>query len=258
MKHKRGRSHATWILILGLLIVLNALQPQHHRVLAYNDPVQEAWERAQRAGAYAYAVDITQTTRPLLTVENVGKTADEARIYIEGETDASIGSMQLKLWSEGGSALTGQDAIELRITDGKAYGRVGEGPWQEVEDVTRLFAPGHDALGYLAGAENVQDMGIETRNGLILHRYRFDIDGPAFADSIRRQTERELQQTGELPPGLNLKVASHFQKMTGRGEIWLNEQGLPVRQSVTVAFPPTQREQMEATIVTDFFQWATS
>jgi type II secretory pathway pseudopilin PulG len=257
MNHQRRRQRAIWTIILGLLTLMVGFHLQTgHPVLAGSDPVQEAWERAQRAGAYRYAVDIVQTTRPLLTIENVGKAADEARIYIEGETDASTESMQLKLWSEGGSALTGQDSIELRIADGKAYGRVREGQWQEIDDVTRLFAPGHDMMGYLAGAENVRDMGIETRSGLALHRYRFDINGSAFADYIRRQTEIELQRTGELPTGLNLKAASHFQRMTGHGEIWLNERGLPIRQSVTVTFPPTGREQMEATIVTDFFQWA--
>jgi subtilisin-like proprotein convertase family protein len=217
--------------------------------------VQRAWQMAQEVGTYDYAIDIVQTSWPLPILENVGTTSSEERVYIEGQIDLPADTMEMKLWSDGGSAQTGQDSLELRVVGDQAFGRVGGDHWEEVDDFTGIFAPGNDPLGYLVSARNVVKGQTETRLGITFTRYSFEVDGPAFASYMRTQMEDELRRKGKLPPGITLDFARVYLDMTGKGEIWLDSNGLPLRQVVHVTFPPDDQEQIEATIKTDFFNW---
>lgn len=218
--------------------------------------VQRAWQKAQEVGAYHYATTIVQTTRPTLRVENAGQAATEERIYIEGETNVADETMRMRLWSGDGNVSSQDNSIELKVEQGVTWGRVGDEQWRKVKAGTALFAPGNDLLGYLAGAKDVRSLGTETRAGVTFTRYAFTVDGPAFAEHIRGQLEEEMRRSGELPPGIDLKTPSFYADMTGEGEIWLNQDGLPLREIVSVQFPPTGRDEVEARITTDFHDWA--
>lgn len=96
--------------------------------------VRDTWQQARQAGAYRYSATLIQTTWPLPRLENVGLSSTQQRIYLEGAADLPAETLSMKLWAKGGSARTGQDALEIRVADGKTMGRVGFGDWQQVED----------------------------------------------------------------------------------------------------------------------------
>lgn len=256
MKHERFFTYL--ILALVVLVVVLGKQPWGVAVASpsASAEVRRAWERSQRIGAYRYTTSIAQTTWPLPILENVGLTAIEECIYVEGQTNLPARTMQMRLWADGGAAQTGQDSVELRVADGKAFGRVGAGEWEEVDDFTDVFAPGNDALGYLAAARNVRQVGVgESASGIRYSQFAFDVDGPAFAEHMRAQMEEELYRSGKLPPGISLDASRLYADTTGKGEIWLDDDGLPLRQVVNLRFPPDHREQVEVTIETDFSGW---
>ncbi len=268
MKHR----HLS-IVVLAMVIVLlgvtaypldaNPITPLKEWLpssLAARDAVEAAWQRATEVGAYAYATDIVQTTWPLARLENAGLGSQTERLYVEGETDVAARAMQLKLWSEGGSAATGQNSVEVRVAQDQAWGRVGDGEWEALKDgavAFNLFAPGGDPLGYLATAQDIARLDAQTRAGVTFERYSFRLDGPMFAAHMRDLMEAELARKGELPPGLSLDMARIYLEMTGTGEIWLDSAGLPLRLMLNVKFPPDSSEQVEATITTDFTGWKT-
>ena len=68
---------------MALLLVLMLLIYPAARISAQSSGVQAAWERAQQAGSYDFGADITQTTLPLPTVTNIGRTSLQEKI---GET----------------------------------------------------------------------------------------------------------------------------------------------------------------------------
>lgn len=219
--------------------------------------VAAAWRRANDIGAYQYATEIEQTTWPLPKLENVGLGSTTEHLYIEGQMDAVAQSMAMKVWSGGGNALTGDDSLEIRIADGKAVGRVGMSGWREVDDFSGLFAPDRDPLAYLAGAEDVRHVGTETRSWVTIDRYAFRLDGPSFAAYMRDRMEEELVRKGELPAGLRLDMVQAYVGLAGEGELWLDSEGLPLRQILHVSFPPDYRERTEVQITTDFSQFQT-
>lgn len=244
------------LLLSATILHANAASP------AARDAVNDAWFRAEAVGKYEYATTLRQTTSPLPTLANVGLSSATEAIYLEGETDRPSDSLRLKLWSGNGSVLQDSGAIEIKIEGGQAVGRVNGSAWEPIEDISNLFAPGRDPLGFLYAAKEMRRLGDTepSANGALtptpgITRYAFRLDGPTFAATMRDQLEDELRRRGELPAGLRLDMARLYLDMTGEGEIWLNQDNLPVRMILDVQFPPTESEQVEVAITTDFYNW---
>jgi hypothetical protein len=123
------------------------------------------WQRAHEVGIYDYHTDIVQTTWPTPKLENAGLSSQQERIYIEGSTNRHTDFMQMKLYSEGASLASEQNALEIKVEDGQSLGRMGEGEWEAIEadGMSDLFAPAGDQLGYLIAAQNVRQVGSESR-----------------------------------------------------------------------------------------------
>ena len=232
--------------------------------------VQAAWRRAQEVGAYRYATDVRQVTRPLPMLTNVGRSSREETLHLEGRINMPDRTMQMTIWNDEGSVLDKRSGLEMRVEGDKAYGRAIGGEWQEMDDFSGLFAPGGDVAGYLAGAKNVRisdfrspisDFGsdpqsaIENRKSKIT-RYAFDMDGPSFAAYMRDQLEKHLIEKGELPAGITLDKARVYNDMTGDGEIWINENGLPLRLTLHLEYPEGRYEQQTVHLKTDFSNFA--
>lgn len=215
--------------------------------------IREAWQRAEKVGAYRFSTDIEQTTYPAPLVANVGRSSHTETYHLDGVVNRREESLSLTLWQNGGNVLTGQDGFEIRVRDGKAYGRaIGGGAWQEIDDFNGTFAPGNDPLAYLAGAKDLRLLSPEDApEGVQI--YAFDLDGPAFASYLRARLEDQLRRSGELPPGLSLDTPRTYRAMNGDGELWLDADGLPLRLQMDIAFPdPQSGERITADIRTDF------
>ena len=216
------------------------------------DPLLAAWDRAQDAGAYQFSSNVEQITTPTASVLNAGRSSKVERFYLEGDADVANGAMEFRLWSDGGSVLQEGDSLGVRIADGKTFTQKNGGEWQEGDDFTQTIAPAGDFMNFLAAAENVTDLGQETIAGVTFTRYAFDIDGPTFAKLIRNQTEEAMRQKGELPPGVNFELSAYYADMIGRGELWVDTDGLPLRQMLELRFPAENNQSVGANIKVDY------
>src|SRR5690606_10256821 len=127
---------------------------------------------------------------------------------------------------------------EARVEGGRAYLRAADGSWQEVEDFSTSFAPDNDPLAFLGGMEDVREVAaLEQAADAPLSRFAFRLDGPKLADYLRDQLQRRLTERGELPPGVSLDVPASLRQMTGSGEVWVDQRGLPLRLTMHLAFP---------------------
>ena len=156
---------------------------------------------------------------------------------MEGDTDLAAQTLQLALWSQGGSVMDASSAAQIKVEGDKAFTRQGEGDWQETENFTGGFAPGGDFLTFLEAATNIQLADAAAGDGSGLTRYTFDIDGPSYARYLRDSMQQEMAAKGVLPRGANLDLPAQYVNMTGDGELWLAASGLPVRQLIHLDLP---------------------
>ncbi len=251
-------------ILLGLLSLV--VWSQVRSAAPASEQLHAAWRRASTLGQVTYRTVTVQTITPTERLENVGRRAHTQRMEISGTLDRPGTAATLHLRNGAPGA---QQVIDLKLEDGQAFGRTGEGSdWQQIEGLTDLFAPGGDPLGFLSAATNIRTVDGQTPDllfdGLLptaytadISRYAFDLDGPDYAVFMRDQTEASLRQRGELPSNLHLDLSQIYVTMQGQGEIWLGADGLPVRQSVRLTFPPKpgDAEWVTAEITTEFSEW---
>jgi hypothetical protein len=262
MKYPRFVPRSLWIIAIIVLSLAATLRltPISHAEDTPADALQRAWQAAEAIAAYRYHTTIDQTSTPLPTLANVGTGPRQQQIYLEGSVNRAAQSMQMKLWNEDGNVIQGAGALELEVAHGVARGRVDGGEWEEVDDFSNFFAPGQDPLGFIRAAHNVtqaEERALSLPDGstATLRRYVFDLDGKALARLVRANWEESLRRQGKLPAHVTLELPGHFVNMTGHGELWVNESGLPQRLRMDLSFPPANGEESNAVIVTDFSGW---
>lgn len=189
--------------------------------LTARNAIRAAWRLARDAGPYGFVADVSQETAPLALPSNAGRASSAQRYYLEGIAEPTARRMQLALFSGGGSVLNADDGIEMCIEGDRVMARQGGGAWEEAPDVTGWLAPQGDLMAFLAATKNALDLGEATHNGVAIHRYAFDLDGPRFAEYVRVEMERALREGGELPPGVSLQALRAYEGMTGDGELCL-------------------------------------
>ncbi|MFZ0546708.1 MAG: LamG-like jellyroll fold domain-containing protein [Candidatus Promineifilaceae bacterium] len=54
---------------------------------------------------------------------------------------------------------------------------------------------------------------------------------------MRDLLTEQMSKSGELPPGMRLDLPEVYIEMTGQGELWVGENGMPVSQSFNLTFP---------------------
>ncbi|NOZ05781.1 MAG: hypothetical protein GXP41_05440 [Chloroflexi bacterium] len=211
--------------------------------LSPQEAIQRAWKRAQEAGAYRFTADIRQTVTPKNTISNVGRGAKQERVHLEGETNLPQQQLHLTLWSQGGSVLDAGSGVEIKVEGDQAYGRRGGEDWQEIDNFMGGFAPQGDFMAFLAAAKNVkrEDVKRENTDSRVTRRasrFTFDIDGRSYAAYVRDQLQKRMTEQGELPPGINLALPKQYLHMTGKGELWISQEGLPLREKLYLDLPP--------------------
>jgi len=221
--------------------------------------VRQAWQRAKDLGIYHFATSLVEMRYPVPSLANTGRGPQEQHLRLEGDADLPADKLTMQLWQGAGSAANPADASEILIEDGGAYTRrAGSDTWEPVEDFSGNFAPGSDLMSYLAGIKNVKRLGTEARglpgSGEVrFTRYTFEMDGPTLAIYMRDRLEQVLLQQGKLPPGVTLETAREYRDLTGEGEVWLDERGLPMRLALHLVYPPEANgSHSEADLQSDF------
>ena len=259
--HRIKLSH----ILAGVLVLLVVLAGTSLVVSANTvsdaESLQAVWDRARQSGTYQFSADFTQTNTPLPTVLNAGRQPKETRVYMEGQTDLGAEFLEMTLWSQGGSVMTPDTGAQFKLEGGQAYTRQGGQTWQQVDDFSGAFAPGGDFMTYLVAADNVVRHKPEHRDtplgAIKITKYTFDINGHRYAEYIRKQLTEQLAAQGELIPGMKLELPKTYAGMTGMGELWVAEDGLPVRQIFDLAFPETTDNYINTSrVVVDFSEFA--
>lgn len=245
---------ATLACLLAAFLLRPALTHAAVRLTA-PDPVTAAWQKAKAAGSYHFTSNVSQKTIPVASITNVGRTSRTEQLRLEGQNDLRAQKLALTLWSQSGSVLHAESGISIRTERGKTFTRHGNAAWEEVDNMTDGFVPQGDFLGYLAAIHHVTSGVAETRNGIHFTRYSFEIDGLAFANYLHEQLVTAMRAKGELPPSVQLEAPAYYRDMTGQGELWVDENGLPLRQVLALRFPEQKAERVEAAITVDFSKY---
>lgn len=214
--------------------------------------IRQAWNNARAAGGYTFRAQIVQTTIPLAIPANIGRSSKQQTLQIEGSTDFSNQMLELALWPEGANTLDRSSATQIKVENNTSYSRRGDQAWQEIPDFAGAFAPDGDFLAYLSAAKEIVNQGSDTRAGIAFTRYSFAINGPRFAAFVRNELEQRKARQGELAPGQRLDLPAQYRDMTGEGELWVRDDGLPLRQIIRASFPDQGDHRVEATFSVDF------
>lgn len=237
-------------LMCGLALLLLWSRPNSLLAAPTNprSDVLAAWERARASGSYQFDADVVQRTVPLPSITNAGRRSTEETLRLEGQTNFEEETMAFTLWPASG------ERVEIQLKDGRAAARTGGGAWQPLEsfDLADAFAPSGDFLAFLHAATDIQSAGTETRSGVTFTRYTFRVDSPAFAAYVRDQLQQSLAKRGELPAGVTLDLPRAYVNLTGAGEVWISAEGLPLRQTLHLQFPPQNEQTTEAEVTVDF------
>ncbi|HZW04563.1 MAG TPA: hypothetical protein VFF68_11595, partial [Anaerolineaceae bacterium] len=227
--------------------------------------VRESWRLMQEVGQYDFATTVEQATFPAPALANVGQSSTKEVYQISGLADLHNDTLEIRLFQNQGSLLDQTNGVEIRVADNKASGRpIGSTEWQPLENNSSAsYTFGSNGSTFLTAARNVQAQASQTlelpnRDGGVtavsVTRYSFDVDPNEYAVLMRDQMVAELQRSGKLPLGMQLSVSDQYRAMVSSGEVWISDEGLPVRMSVTMKMPPEKTgEHVEATITTDYF-----
>ncbi|HSH02663.1 MAG TPA: hypothetical protein VLL52_09115 [Anaerolineae bacterium] len=245
------------LLFVGLLLIWFSW-PQGAsagRDLSPAEAVKQAWQRVQDSGRYQFDTEMNQKTYPVPSLTNAGQQPTTERLVIEGDMNRLAQKVDLTLWQNG----RGDDAngYDIRYEEGVAYHRVGLEEWEPMRDMPHLLSPNGDPLAFLGTATDFAYVGTELlgvgEQTFSYDRYTFAVDRDAYTELIRAEIDKQLQQYGTLPPGIDRQLPAMYRFMQGEGEVWLNEVGLPSRLVMDLRFPAQNRMgRIEATIETNF------
>jgi hypothetical protein len=223
------------------------------------DPFQHAWQLAGESGQYDYRSHMDQTVYPAPSVANAGRAPDVSHLGLQGSVNLPAKKMEFTLWQD--ASFNPNTGVSMRVEDGQAYARRGLEGWKTMDNPADTFAPGGDPLGFLVGAQNIQAVGPDelTLDGLQLKytKYTFDLNGPAIAEHIKAQIEELHRKKYNLPPGFELSAPEAYRRMTGTGQLWVNENGLPARMTVNLEIPdqPQKGQRLQTSISNEYFNY---
>jgi hypothetical protein len=211
--------------------------------------VDRAWILAQREGSYRFTTDSEQTLVPRPLPDMIGEQEKRVDLRIEGEVERPD-TAHLRFAVEGEEAGLHPASVSLVKHGGKTFLRKGGG-LELVRDGASVGAPSSDQLVFLSAVRDVQRLETRGEGRARLVRYGFGLDGPALARQVRDELADSL--AGELPDGTSLQPPVVYESMTGHGELWVDADGLPVRQVIEMQLPQVdERYDGRVRMVTDF------
>ncbi|MCP4167501.1 MAG: hypothetical protein GY759_16650 [Chloroflexi bacterium] len=198
------------------------------------NPLYDAWKNAQGGGlgSYRLQAEIEQTFIPRPSRISIAQQSQRIDLHLEGEVQLPDHS-DLRLWAE--SNLLDVEPVRL-IQDGDTTFMVKGEALVPVQDPLGAVSPTSDYLGFLIAAENIQELEPwSATNGERFQRYGFDVDGPRYAEHVRDVYTEQLR--GQLPSRITLQPPEMLQVLEGKGELWIDMDGLPRRQILDFYLP---------------------
>jgi len=236
-----ARKNKTRLLLLCLFTILLFVIPAAYA--ANDNPLARVQQQLASLDAYTFTGDVEQTLIPAATSANIGTSETRVDTHFSGKKTGTD-QIEVSLRLEGGGV--NSPAITIAQDGAKTY-LIEAGERTEIDSASGMFGPTADQTAYLHAAENVQ-LKEDTDSAYTI--YEFNISGPLFAAYMR-----DLAQ-GQLPPSaqnIQLAASPSLEKMTGTGELWLDENGLPQRQILNLYFPDmTDQFHVASTMSMDF------
>ena len=193
-----------------------------------DNPLDAIQQQLEAIGPYRFTGDIEQTLVPVATSANIGQSETRIDTHFSGEKTA-VDQFTISLRLEGG----GVDAPAINLEqDGAKLYLVENDARTELENSLGLVGPTADQTTYLHAAENVR-LKEEDKPVYIAAIYEFEINGALFAEYLRDQAQSQLPPSAR---SLKLEASPALQQLTGSGELWVDENGLPRRQIVHLNF----------------------
>ena len=221
---------------------------------AASNPVLDAWGRAQDAGSYRFTSDMVRTVTPSASIANVGRTSRSEQLHVAGRADLRASALALDLWVGGAGGPAGEPVLSLTHVDGRTFQRSPGGGWQE-EGGAGVAVSGGDPMGYLSSARDVRLVESVHIGADAYDRYVFTLDGAVHAAAIADQVRQATTDSGQSAPATMVGPASSMHNMTGTGELWVDADGYPVRQSLALRFPEQDGEYVEARVDVDYAEF---
>lgn len=246
------------IVLLGLSLLVLTMPNTGMRTgePSPTDRIAQAWESVADSDAYQFDTHIRQTVYPRPALGNVGRQPQTEEYYLAGQRDQAKDLVEMTLWQNARGSQ--QSGLSVRTQAGRTYVLNRTGEWEERDGFGDLAAPGGDPLVFLQTTENITPLGMDERQvgGLtfVYDRFGFDIDTTAYAGILRAQLDAQLDQYGSLPAGMTLKTPEIYRQISGQGQVWLDDAGMPRRLEVQLSIPPQANQgRVDAKIVTDLF-----
>ncbi len=274
---RRSRRSRRGLAILAALLLLPLAGmvglERSASAIAAGEPLHRAWRAASEIGRYRFETQMLETVHPVAGIRNAGRQPSSHRGQISGHIDRPGQALSLSLRE---AMLTRGREVQIEIADGRGRTREGDGPWQALESaqLAEVFGGNADPLGHLSAARDLRllEVRLDGADGPAgagsrlagdgearpaIERYAFRLDGPAYARLMRDRMQAELHRSGELPAHMNLDTQRIYAEMEADGEIWLDAEGLPLRQILHMRIPPERGADswLEATVTTKFSGW---
>ena len=248
---RRRRVRQQLASLFGALVVLLTVPALAQGPDADAAPLAQAQKAAVAAGGYTFTADVEQTLIPHATAANIGRTGSRMDVRLEGEVTLPDRA-RMTLRFEGAGA---EDAAVELVKDATGTYMLQDGRRLAVDDPTATAGPTADYLSYLHAAENVApcDTPSQTTPGGAC--YTYDISGERFAEHVRQEMAAAIRrgEALQLPPGVELTASPVLARMSGRGELWVDAAGLPVRQIVDLDIPNAgEMQDAHARVIVDF------
>ena len=220
-------------------------------------PLDNASAQARARGSFSYDARIQTTLTPGAALAQAGRSPQQQDLALRGRVDLNAETLDLQLIGGTGSFASQAGVVTIQVADGVARSRGADGAWQTITMPAGVFGPGSDVLSLLAAARDVSPAEPQQLGDQTLTRYRFQIDGPAFARQIRDQMQQQLRDQGKLPVGGQLALIDSYLAATGSGELLVAADGLPYRQTIQLSLPDAKRDEtVQGTITVDYHAFA--
>ena len=240
----------------GQETAVNSLVSRLQQIVPDNSQTPEqaleaSYQRILAAGAYNFTADSEQTLLPRPLPSMIGQTNQRVDMHVEGEVtlpDYSVLSVSL----DG----NGLDPTPVSIIqEGVNSYLLREGEKVLVENPAGLTSPTGDYLSYLAAAENVRLCESDaTPFATAVACYTYAINGPKYAEHVRQQMQAQLAKTpGAAALDVNVDVSPVIKQISGQGTVWLDDNGLPLRQKIDMHMPEADdRYDADVRMVIDY------
>ena len=146
------KAHPKWVRYLTIALLLSfALFATVGSLWAQENPtaesmIQTAWNRAVTSGVFDFRTQVEQVTYPAPSVSNAGRPLQESELGMEGQFNKFDETFAMTLWQD--ASFDPVKGIEVKVEDGKTYGRTGLSDWEEIGNVADSFAPGGVLLAF--------------------------------------------------------------------------------------------------------------